>query len=384
MASDRRRSKPRVPCLSTAGLLLELRNFIDAHPPLARLGQINPCWPRVVMFCEELDPHRSARQALTLLHMRSQMEFERALFCAWTSLLVAIRLNLAVQHQRALFYAGLLQDVGKYLPAAETPGLPVQKPSHAPFGMDIFDAHPLASSVQMETSLPGINGLSELILYHHAREDGTGYPRQVGESQLPLDCQVLILANELNDRIDRLGGHNKLPQLLPGLRLGSLVYFERAHRGWLEVLEPLVCELDCQSLDRYQKVISPRRDLLRKLIAELLGVSAELLPYAFDFRVHAARVAIRKLARIVVDTGVISESIDADLDALPMDVKCEIELVLRGVVDFIAPCRSRLKAVLDSGGYGLNAALLYGALSLLDHTLAELRQPQDPISLFRF
>lgn len=384
MPSDRRRSKPKMPCLSTAGLLLELRNFIDAHPPLAQLGQINPSWPKVIMFCEDLETHRDVRQALTLLHMRSQMEFERALFCAWTSLLVAMRLNLALQHQRALFYAGLLQDVGKYLPATESKIQSLQKSAHSQFGVDVSDAHPLASSVQMEASLPDVDGLSELILYHHAREDGTGYPRQIGESQLPLDCQVLILANELNDRIDRLGGHNKLPQLMPGLRLGSLLYFERAHRGWLDLLEPLVCDLDCQSLERYQKVMSPRRDILRRLIVVLLSVSAELLPYDFDFRVHAARVAIRKLARIVVDTGVISESIDRDLDALPMEVKCEIELVLRGVVDFIAPCRSRLKAVLDTGRFALNAAISVEAMALLDHALAELRQPQDSISLFRF
>lgn len=384
MATDRRRAKPKVPCLSTSGLLLELRNFIDAHPPLSQLGQINPSWPTVVMFCEDLESHRDVREALTVLHMRSQMEFERALFCAWMSLLVAIRLNLGVQHQKALFYAGLFQDVGKYLLLPESKKPVLQKPLNADCSPEFNDAHPLLSSVQIESSLPEIDGLGELILYHHAREDGTGYPRQISESQLPLDCQVLILANQLNDRIDRLGGHNKLPQLLPGLRLGSLVYFERAHRGWLELLEPLVCELDCQSHDRYQKVMSPRRSILRRLIASLVCVSAELLPFDFDFRVKAARIAIRKLACIAVDTGVISESIDSELDSLPMEVKCEIELVLRGVVDFIAPCRSRLKSVLDSGRFALNSAVFTEAMSLLDHALAELRQPQDSISLFRF
>lgn len=384
MPADRRRSSRKPPCISSTGLLLELRNFIDAHPPLEQLFLSNPSWPKVIMFCEDLDAHTDVRQALTLLHIRSQMEFERALFCSWTSLLVAIRLNLALQHQRALFYAGLLQDVGKYMPVTEAKVQPLQKSANIPFYIDTYDSHPLASSVQMEASLPDVDGLSELILYHHAREDGTGYPRQISESQLPLDCQVLILANELNDRIDRLGGHNKLPQLMPGLRLGSLLYFERAHRGWLDLLEPLVCDLDCQSLERYDQVMRPRRDILRRLISVLLSVSAELLSFDFDFKVHSARVAIHKLARIVVDTGVISESIDREMDNLPMEVKCEIEVVLRGVVDFIVPCRNRLKVVLESGRFALNSALFSEAMTMLEHALTELRQPQDPISLFRF
>src|SRR5690606_28944132 len=126
-----------------------------------------------------------------------------------------------------LFFAGLLQDIGKHLPSTVERPQPSAKLARVGLDNDSVDTHPLRSSIQLESSLPDVEGLSELVLYHHARDDGTGYPRQITEAQLPLDCQILILANELSDRLDRLGGHNKLPHLLPGLRLGGLLYFER-------------------------------------------------------------------------------------------------------------------------------------------------------------
>ncbi len=382
-----RKSRPHAaarPRISGAVLLQELRLFIDAHPPLAMLfGQYQKSWTRIVSFVEALERQRELMEALTLLHMRSQMEFERALFCAWGSMLVAAQLNLALQHQRALFYAGLLQDIGKHLPAnyANTVLLPAV--ARQSIGQEI-DHHPLLSSVQLESCLPEVEGLSELVLYHHARDDGTGYPAQVCESQLPLDCQILILANEVSDRLDRMGGHNQLPKLLPGLRLGSLLYFEQAHRGWLAFLQPLVSELEVFYSERHAHVTAQRRQNLRTLAETLLALSAELLPLDRSAPVRSARLAIQKLSRILIDSGVVSESIDGELSALPMEVQAEIEMVLRGVCDFLEPCLQSLRKLLDMPRLTLNRASLRDALRLLERNLSELRQPAASVGLFRF
>jgi hypothetical protein len=385
MASRKSRTNSSArPCISGTGLLLELRNFIAAHPPLELLFEQNPCWARVIAFVESLERQRAVMEALTMVHIRSQMDFERAAFCAWMSLLVAMRLKLALAHQRALFYAGLLQDIGKHLPVPEPRSLPTPKLVLIGFDGDATDTHPLRASIQLEANLPDVDGLSELVLYHHARDDGTGYPRQITEAQLPLDCQILILANELSDRLDRLGGHNKLPQVLPGLRLGGLLYFERAHQGWLELLQPLASELELTTGERYAHIIGRRRETLRQLLTSLLTLSAELLPLDHDFKVHTARAAIHKLTRILIDSGVINESIDGELGGLPMQVKSEIELVLRGVVDFIVPCQRSLHRLIESRRLAVDPVSARAAQRLLDRSLAELSQPASAAGLFRF
>lgn len=297
--------------INAASLLVEFQHFISSHPPLQHLHRHYGGWTVVVAMCNELDAQRQMLKALTLLHTRSQIDFERALFCSWLSMLVARQYNLNIKHQRALFFAGLFQDVGRHVVEPDTSGFISRV--NGPFIAQAVksrqaDNHPLVSSTYLETHFAQEVSLPELILHHHARDDGTGFPQHVGEPQLALDQQILIIANEISDRLDQLGGHNQLSACMPSLRLGRALYFEKAHSAWLEMLGALedaskkITSHDCQQLRH-------KRTELEKTLASLLAVSGELLRYDFDLHVHGLRSTIQKLARLFAESGVLSKNL---------------------------------------------------------------------------
>ncbi len=371
--------------MSTASLLLEYRHFIDSHASLSELNQQHNCWSSIAAYCQELEGKRELLEALTTLHARSQIDFERALFCSWMCLLIASDMQLDAMHRRALFFAGLFQDLGKY--ALEGNVQEMISRVNAPFVSNVHrfhqdDAHPLVGSTFLETQLPDVEGLGDLVLHHHARDDGCGYPQHVGESQLNLDNQLLIIANELSDRLDRKGGHNALCDCVPSLKLGAFLYFKRAHQAWLDVLIP-ICDVapDIQDDERFMHVLEQKREVLSKLLACLLSVSAKLLPYDFDLSIHGLRSIIQKFARLFAETGVLHRDVFRVSDSVSAEVLHDSASLFQALPELLYRAETHVSTLMSKRKYELNAALLADAKTLLNAAIREL-DPHRP-GIFR-
>ncbi len=362
--------------ISAASLLLEFRNFVDSHPVLFKINVANPCWPQLVLYCEELEQNTDIMRAITRIHTSSQIEFERALFCSWGSLLVARILNLDTIHQRALFYAGLLQDLGKY--ALNEESFSITSNSNVSFLTSKPEndecLHALMSSTYLEDILTDIEGVNDLILNHHAKDDGTGYPSHVSESQLNVDNQVLIVANEISDRLDQLGGHNQIAEVLPNLKLGRLLYFTKAQNAWLSLLEPHTSfgqvEVDPYTSDELK--IKGRK--LENLLSCLLNVSGDLLPYDFNLTVHGLRSMIRKLASLFTDTGIFDTSIFDSAEQIPKEIINEVYFLFKGLPEILMRCMYFVDDILKSKKYdsNINVALLSECRELLHKNIKNL------------
>jgi len=362
--------------ISAASLLLEFRNFVDSHPVLFKINVANPCWPQLVLYCEELEQNTDIMRAITRIHTSSQIEFERALFCSWGSLLVARILNLDTIHQRALFYAGLLQDLGKY--ALNEESFSITSNSNVSFLTSKPEndecLHALMSSTYLEDILTDIEGVNDLILNHHAKDDGTGYPSHVSESQLNVDNQVLIVANEISDRLDQLGGHNQIAEVLPNLKLGRLLYFTKAQNAWLSLLESHTSfgqvEVDLYASDELK--IKGRK--LEKLLSCLLNVSGDLLPYDFNLTVHGLRSMIRKLASLFTDTGIFDTSIFDSAEQIPKEIINEVYFLFKGLPEILMRCMYFVDDILKSKKYdsNINVALLSECRELLHKNIKNL------------
>jgi len=362
--------------ISAASLLLEYRSFIDSHPVLFKMNATNSGWPQLVFYCEELAQHENIMRSITRMHTHSQIEFERALFCSWASLLVARSLNLDKVHQQAIFYAGLLQDIGGYALSAEVTGF-VTKPK-MPFLSNIHaddqDIHALQGSSYIDSVLPDMEGVSDLILNHHAKDDGTGYPRHISESQLNLDNQILIVANEVSDRLDQLGGHNQALHVLPSLKLGQLLYFTKVQNAWLHLLEPHVSQLNIEP-DVYTSDDLKLKGLkLEKLMSCLLCVSGDLLPYDFNLEVHGLRTMIRKLASLFTDSGIFDVSIFEGKEQMSGEVMSEINTIFKGMPEILTRCLKFVDEILGSKKYdsNINVALLSECRTLINRNIKNL------------
>jgi hypothetical protein len=371
--------------ISAASLLLEYRSFIDSHPVLFKMNVANSCWPQLVAYCEELAQNENIMRSITSMHTHSQIEFERALFCSWGSLVVARSLNLDKSHQQSLFYAGLLQDIGLYALSADVTALNAK--SVLPFltnsSANDENMHALQGSSYAESLLPDISGIGDLILNHHARDDGTGYPSHVGESQLDLDNQILIVANEISDRLDQLGGHNQALHLIPNLKLGQLLYFKKAQNAWLTILEPHICK-SIVDPDVYTSDELKLKGLkLEKLMSCLLCVSSDLLSYDFNIEVHGLRIMIRKLAHLFTDSGIFDVSVFEGSEQISAEMMIEINSIFKGMPEILTRCLKLIDEILGSKKYDsiINVSLLSECRALLHRNIKSL--DRNRCSIFR-
>lgn len=375
--------------ISAASLLLEFRCFIDAHPSLFKINTDHSVWPKMTAYCEELEKFPSVMRVITRLHINSQMDFERALFCAWSCLLVAKSLNLPVKNQRLLFFAGLLQDVGKYEP--NNSGNILNCKESNPFMAQIFDhkgqdIHPLASANFVENNLPELEGLSELILTHHAKIDGSGFPIHITESQLELDNQVLIIANEVSDRLDSLGGHNQLKHVMPNLRLNGFLYFSKVHMHWISLLSPYL--LPQKNSAPSQVVLDgtiEKIQKLEKMHGSLLLTSAKLLPHDFEPQIHCFRSWVRRLACLSTDTGIFDPELfkqktDESKDS-SFVIARDVDLILKGLPDILNRLVGFLDAILLTRKYDSHSTILQETRNQILMNVRELDEHR--CSIFR-
>lgn len=362
--------------ISAASLLLEYRSFIDSHPVLFKMNVANPCWHQLATYCEELAQHEEIMRSVTRMHINSQLEFERALFCSWGSLLVARALKLDLVHQQALFYAGLLQDIGEHALASKEEDVEVN--ASMPFLLNVESQqkhiHALQGSSYVESLLPDFVGLGDLILNHHAKNDGTGYPSHINEAQLNLDNQILIIANEISDQLDQFGGHNQMLHVLPSLKVGQLLYFTKAHRAWLSLL----AQHTAQNIDEPDEYTSDDLKLkgikLEKLMSCLLCVSGDLLPYDFNLEVHGLRVMIRKLASLFTDTGIFDISVFEGTEPISKEMLLEINFIFKGMPVILSRCLNLVDEILGAKKYdsSINISLLSECRALLNNNIKNL------------
>jgi len=107
------------------------------------------------------------------------------------ALLGARALNMSQEELEILEYAGILHDIGKI-------GIPddiLSKPGRlTPEEFDIIRQHPrLGASI-----ITGVSFLEEarkLVLYHHERYDGNGYPEGLIGNDIPLGARLLAVAD---------------------------------------------------------------------------------------------------------------------------------------------------------------------------------------------
>jgi HD-GYP domain-containing protein (c-di-GMP phosphodiesterase class II) len=104
---------------------------------------------------------------------------------------IAREMNLPVAQQRSIQYAALLHDAGRV-------GIPeeiLRKPSKLePAEYDKVKEHTIKGARLLEP-LEILEPAVPIILYHHERYDGTGYPKGLKKEAIPLGARILAVAN---------------------------------------------------------------------------------------------------------------------------------------------------------------------------------------------
>ena len=132
---------------------------------------------QVIAIAEELD----LRDAGTARHCETVARYAEA---------IARELGLAEDVVESLRLAGLLHDVGK----VGVPRAIVRKPG--PLSDEEWAAmrdHPRIGADILDDA--GLADIREWVLAHHERPDGEGYPRRLGDAEIPIEAKILAVAD---------------------------------------------------------------------------------------------------------------------------------------------------------------------------------------------
>ena len=141
------------------------------------------------------DPGAVAREILTLVATLSRHDrptrghAERVRM--FTDLLAA-QMKIPSRDRDLLRWAAILHDIGKLkVPASllNKPGKPTDEE------WTLLKAHPSHGAEMAEALLPWLGEWGEVIVQHHERYDGTGYPNGIGGHQISLGARIVSVAD---------------------------------------------------------------------------------------------------------------------------------------------------------------------------------------------
>jgi putative nucleotidyltransferase with HDIG domain len=128
---------------------------------------------------------------LRTLDLRDRMTARHSAAVARYSRELATRAGLSEDEQELAHTAGLLHDIGKFV-------LPDQilksRGRLLPDDWDQIKRHPYEGA-RIVSQIDGYRPVGDIILAHHERLDGLGYPRGLVGEQIPVTARILAIAD---------------------------------------------------------------------------------------------------------------------------------------------------------------------------------------------
>ena len=113
---------------------------------------------------------------------------------------IATELGLSQVEVNEIFFAGLVHDIGKTVIPHEIIN---KKARLTEAEFELIKKHSYYGYESL-TKIDVLKSISELVLYHHERFDGKGYPAQIAGEAIPLGARILCVADAydamVNDR----------------------------------------------------------------------------------------------------------------------------------------------------------------------------------------
>lgn len=133
--------------------------------------------------------HRAGRELITFI--KDRQLYNHCLRVAYNASSLASVLGLTKEDQKIIYYAGLLHDLGKVYVRKSI----LQKPSALTVQeRRIIEKHP-RWGIDILQGTGFLNPVFQLILHHHERFDGTGYPARLAGNEIPLGARILSVAD---------------------------------------------------------------------------------------------------------------------------------------------------------------------------------------------
>jgi len=133
----------------------------------------------------------NVQKLVSLLDIREATAGRKSRRVAQYALIAANKLSLSVEEKRSIEYAAILHDIGM-LSIPESVLNKSGKLTDAEW--DLVRRHPVIG-YNLLRGIPSLNQVSKLVLYHHERYDGKGYPCGLKGETIPIGARVIAVAD---------------------------------------------------------------------------------------------------------------------------------------------------------------------------------------------
>jgi len=133
----------------------------------------------------------SIKSLVTLLDTRIPQEYTHSPYFSHLVVAIAHQMRLDEKQVETLKYASLLHDAGKIDIPIE---ILTKTTKLTPHEYTIIKTHPLKGA-QMLRPLQTLKPVIPIIMHHHEKYDGTGYPSRLKKGQIPLGARIMAVAD---------------------------------------------------------------------------------------------------------------------------------------------------------------------------------------------
>lgn len=129
-----------------------------------------------------------------LIEMRDPLTAGHSSRVGTCAAIIAHEMGLITGTQKALRLAGLVHDIGKIA----IPKTCLEKAGKlTETEMSVVRKHPVLS-YEIVAAIPGLQSIASIVLHHHERIDGNGYPHGLAGDKIPLGSRILCVADSFD------------------------------------------------------------------------------------------------------------------------------------------------------------------------------------------
>jgi len=133
----------------------------------------------------------SIKSLVTLLDTRVPQEYTHSPYFSHLVMMIAHQMHLNEKQIESLKYASMLHDAGK----ADIPLEILTKTSKlTPYEYKIIKRHPVTGA-QILRHLQILRPVIPIIMHHHEKYNGTGYPSRLKKGQIPQGARIMTVAD---------------------------------------------------------------------------------------------------------------------------------------------------------------------------------------------
>jgi putative nucleotidyltransferase with HDIG domain len=186
-------------CEDVIGLIIIQRNKDDAPFDQFESEVLNTLAEQAIIGIRNLELYEeqqkivlgSIKSLVTLLDIRVPQEYTHSPYFARLVVSIAHQMHLDQKQIESLKYASLLHDTGK----VDIPTEILTKTTKlTPAEYTIIKRHPVKGA-QILRPLQILKPVIPIIMHHHEKYDGTGYPSRLKKGQIPQGARVMAVAD---------------------------------------------------------------------------------------------------------------------------------------------------------------------------------------------